>query len=629
MSRLRVATVAAAILAVSFFTAIANAVALAVVDGRARVRETATYFTFRHLFDFAGVNLLAASPLTVHREFDLRTAAGFLHFAAATAAANAILLGLAGVLVGVALAVVATVLGKWPRMRERLDFWSPYLIASLLLSPLLAAAGNGLVHMTGRKGMRVPVERNLTVAVCFAFVVLAALALRWMLRGERRFVRAMALVAIVCAIPLVAAIPLREARSGLSDRPIAAADAPNILLISIDTLRADHVHCYGYDRETTPTLDRIGREGALFREAISPTSWTLPAHVTMLTSLPPEQHGVNTDGRRLPHGIPTLAEVLRDRGYETAGYVSAAYLDGRFGFSRGFDEYDDYTAVRLSGESARREVSAPSITRLALDYLSRRGKAVRPFFLFLHYYDVHADYVPHPPYDRMFHATTTHGLEQSIALYDGEVAWVDHHVGLVLDDLRRRGLLDRTVVVITADHGEELLDHGQTGHGKTLYDEVLRVPLFIRYPTRIAAGLTIDRQVRLMDIMPTILTLAGLRRNVPDQSARDLTPLFDAKSSGGFPDLIAFGDLRGALSSVRTPSSKYIRSELVKREELFDLIRDPHERTNLIGTSTAAPSFRADLSRWQAFCEQRRAGVDRYQLDDEQRRTLRSLGYIQ
>jgi arylsulfatase A-like enzyme len=241
------------------------------------------------------------------------------------------------------------------------------------------------------------------------------------------------------------------------------AHGPNILLISIDSLRSDHLSCYGYHRTTSPIIDRLSQEGVRFETVVAPTSWTLPSHLTMLTSLAPEQHGVVQSRQYLPRRIDTLAEVLRRSGYATAAIVSGPYVESRYGFAQGFDTYDDYTIVASTHEESHSAVTSPRLVKEAMIWLHRWVENERPpFFIFLHMWDVHYDYIPPAPYDRMFDANydgditsrnfsfnpdirpdmDPRDLQHLIALYDGEIRYTDSHIGRIVTLLEEFGVLE-------------------------------------------------------------------------------------------------------------------------------------------------------------------------------------------
>jgi len=356
----------------------------------------------------------------------------------------------------------------------------------------------------------------------------------------------------------------------------------NVLFISIDTLRADHLSAWGYERATSPHIDALAAAGVLCEDAYSTTSWTLPAHHSMLTGLYPSAHGVcderlwqavqHPDGpEEVPQRGASLGELLAQRGYRTGGIYTWMYLEERFGFGRGFEDwerigrpiYEDphYERLLAAGdagaiEELRREhperfdqhhpTSALAVDA-ALEWLQRDDE--RPYFLFLHLFDVHDDYVPPAPFDSRFdpeYAGDVDGekitsadspfkrdmdprdLEHVIALYDGEIAWVDSQIGRLLEGLERLGLSEDTLVVLTSDHGEEFFEHGHKTHRTHLYRESVHVPLLLRFPGRLPAGMRVRGPVSIVDILPTVCSLldvpapAGL-------SGSDLAPILRAE----------------------------------------------------------------------------------------------------
>ena len=309
----------------------------------------------------------------------------------------------------------------------------------------------------------------------------------------------------------------------------------NVLLISIDTCRADHLKCYGYSRDTSPHLDQLAREGVLFENATAAASWTVPSHMSMFTSLYPSVHGVQTIIGQLGEGVPTLAHCVARRGYATAAFVTGAALDHHFGFNRGFQYYDDFT-VSVSIEKSEEQVgafndmvTAPAITLLAAQWLKNHSQ--ENFFLFLHYWDCHHDYTPPAPFDEKFDPgykgkengrelfrrqddimahISVMDLAHMAALYDGEIAFTDENVGKVLQVLQDLGLSEKTLVVVLSDHGEAFLEHGKILHGNSLYEELLHVPLIMRLPGVIPAGKRVAGNVSHVDLMPTVLGLLQL-----------------------------------------------------------------------------------------------------------------------
>ena len=440
----------------------------------------------------------------------------------------------------------------------------------------------------------------------------------------------------------------------------ARQPAPNAILVLVDALRADHLGCYGYERDTSPRLDRLAAEGARFETVVAPTSWTLPSHVTLFTALPPESHRVVLGTQRLGDDILTLAEVLRDAGWATAGFAAGPYVSSRFGLGQGFETYDE-SLIAGSLLEANAAVTSPRLVELAREWLDRweRDAARRPFFLFLHAWDPHFDYVPPPPHDRLFDpgydgtldarryarneavhaAMDPRDLAHVVALYDGEIRFTDLHLGLVLDDLERRGVLGETLVVVTADHGEEFFEHGGKGHRRTLYDEVVLVPLLVRWPGRVPAGLVVREMAGLADVAPTILALAGVETpaafGAPDPAGgrlgRDLTPLLRT-GGGAWTERAAFADLEGVVALARTPDHSFVKSlEQGGGEELHDLAADPGQRVNVVaGQPAPAAELRDALRRWRTErALPRTAEVEAAETDAATLEQLRALGYVQ
>lgn len=442
------------------------------------------------------------------------------------------------------------------------------------------------------------------------------------------------------------------------DTPYPKHDYPNVLLISIDSLRADHLGCYGYERETSPSIDRLAREGVLFEDAAAPTSWTIPSHMSLFTAKDPLIHGVRGYSE-LPVGVATLAQVFRDAGYHTIGIAGGPTLDARYGFHRGFDVYDDYSVIpnptRLPWLN-----SVEKSVELAWEELANwaDGDGRRPIFLFVHIWDVHYHYNPPAPYDSLFDPDYTGDfgrdfvvmesgfenissadVDHAVSLYDGEIRYVDDHLGKLFERMEHAGLFDETIVAVTSDHGEEFLDHGSNNHFATLYQEVVHVPLIVRYPERLSPGVRVPNLARLADVGPTLLDLARVELPAGFASAgqefslgaASLMPILrghDATTSR-----TAMGDLIGRkgnrLASIRVDSTKLIIDSTNGQPlELFDLSVDPHEQTNLIEIE---PELSESLVRkWSEWRSTLHVGPDASQPSDEnQLKLLRSLGYIQ
>src|SRR5215475_3630748 len=276
---------------------------------------------------------------------------------------------------------------------------------------------------------------------------------------------------------------------------------PNLLLVTIDTLRPDHLHCYGYDQIQTPSIDSLASDGIRFEQAYTPIPITLPSHTVMLTGTYPMMSGMHDfSGNVLSQAQPTLATVLKAQGYDTGAVIAAAVLDRRFGLNRGFDfYYDHFDFSRLAETNLDlMERPASQVVDQALTWLAK--PRTKPFFLWMHFYDPHHPYKPPAPFNERYKAN----------LYDGEIAYADSQLGRLLDYLKKRALYDRTLIVLAGDHGEGLGEHGEKTHGFFIYNSTLHVPLIIKpvAGTKVAAKL-LSTQVSLVDLMPTTLGLVN------------------------------------------------------------------------------------------------------------------------
>ena len=361
---------------------------------------------------------------------------------------------------------------------------------------------------------------------------------------------------------------------------------PNLLLVTVDTARADHIGCYGYEAANTPTLDGLAARGALFEEAYTPAPMTLPAHATMLTGLLPPQHGARVNGEhRLADDIPTLAERLSARGFRTGAFVAAFVLDETFGLARGFDRYDDDLSTAYEQEVAERLSvyrSGEEVVDAALDWFDdepTRGPDARPFFAWVHLYDAHYPWHPHE------------GDGQN-GSYDSELAFADRQVGRLMDFLEREGLVENTLVVAVADHGEGLGDHGEIEHGYLLNEEVLRIPWIMAGPG-VRAGQRVSALVSLEDLKPTVLELFGMPRP-PDLPGQSLARALDGQTIESTPSYaetdLPWSSYRWAPQrSLTTKEYKYVRTP---QAELYDRKTDRGELSNLVDVR---PDLRAKL----------------------------------
>lgn len=404
-------------------------------------------------------------------------------------------------------------------------------------------------------------------------------------------------------------------------------DPLNVLLITVDTLRADHLGCYGYSPARTPQIDRLAQEGVRATNAAAVAPITLPSHASILTGLLPPAHGVRDNGSyALGDDAVTLAERLKAAGYSTHAAVSALVLNRRYNLAQGFDSYDDdlwaEDAPRLF--MIRDRPAAKTAERVAgwldtWDSQNRRGPR-RPFFVWTHFYDPHQPYEL-PPGDRVRFPTP----------YDGEIAAVDRGVGRILDELERLGVLDDTLVILTADHGESLGEHGEKTHAIFVYDSTIHVPLIVRHPRLFRAGTVYAGPVSSVDIVPTVLSALKLPGGEETQGA-DLLRAFQGKAepperpqySESLLAEVGFG--MAPLHAVRSQGAKWIRAP---RPELYDLAKDPRELRNLY-PQEARRGARLDreLSRLLDESARRALQAQKSPMDQETMESLQALGYL-
>ncbi|MGH0031656.1 MAG: sulfatase-like hydrolase/transferase, partial [Myxococcota bacterium] len=407
------------------------------------------------------------------------------------------------------------------------------------------------------------------------------------------------------------------------DPPAAARDPrPNLLLVTLDTTRADALGAYGQERATTPALDALAARGALFEAAYSASPSTLPSHATILTGLLPPGHGVRSNtGYALAPGDTTLAEILAERGYATAAEVAAPVIGRRTGLDQGFAAYRDPDSPgagirRTPGAAALGERDASDVTRRALDFL--RAPRSRPFFLWLHYFDPHRPYAP-PAEAR---------ARVPDSAYHAEVRHVDDQLGRVFRELEQQGIAGRTLVVVTADHGEGLGEHDEDTHSVYVWDTTVRVPLIFAWPGEIPAGRRIDGIARTADIVPTLLALLGL----PEPPGLQGVSLAGALRGGAAPALDAYGESLEPHALFGSSALRFLRRDrwkLVYKDppELYDLARDASEQTDRSGREPERVRELAAALRDRVVRDARAAGEARSDVDDATRAQLEALGY--
>ncbi len=440
-----------------------------------------------------------------------------------------------------------------------------------------------------------------------------------------------------------------------------AEQPPNIVLITLESLRADHVGSYGYPLPVTPNLDRFAREAIRFTDAQSVTSWTLTSHASLLTGLYPAAHQVLEPGDRLGDSYQTLAELLGEgEGYATAAFVSGPFLRTAFNLDQGFQLYDDSAAS--PGETAgHADVTNPSMEKKIVSYL--RSKPASPFFLFAYFWDIHYDYIPPAPYDTLFvpagaekfdisqfefNEAIHKGMSEErirwvLSQYDGEIRSTDEMLGRILQVIREEGLWENTLIVITSDHGEEFFEHQQKGHKNNLHVESVHVPLLIKRAGSFSPGVD-STLVSLVDLFPTLIGGAAdsLSPLLPGRS------LFDEEGVSGRRGEVLF-DLALPLQAVvdgevvasrtdrwmaiRTDRYKYMKLPRREGERLFSLEGDKGERYDISQSyPEICDSLRKKLATLHSGMEEIAGTMDagtKAELTAEERARLEALGYVQ
>lgn len=440
---------------------------------------------------------------------------------------------------------------------------------------------------------------------------------------------------------------------------------PDILLVSIDSLRADHLGCYGYGRDTSPTVDRLAAEGVRFSQAVSSTSWTLPAHAALFTGLEEQAHGLTANGLRLSEAQVTAAEMFRDLEYQTAGFFAGPYLHPAFGLAQGFESYLD-CMVGLNPDLPEEEIRAAAASETGETQLGETGSRTerrmaeflsaadtRPAFLFVHLWDVHYDYAPPPPWDRYFdpdYAGSTDfsrvALSPAIhagmdpadrrhleSLYDGEIRWTDSVLErlLALHGRLREGR--ERLVVVLSDHGEEFFEHGGKGHQNTLFEEVVRIPMVLHWPGHLPTGLVVTDLVRIIDVLPTLLDLVGAR-SPESLDGRSLAPLWRGETLEEVPALLWLrADPTLPMVALRSSGRKLILAHAPVLPAQYDLRADPGELEPL---RAASELERAGLGELRRRVAKSRRYLERrpekqpvgMQPSDEVADQLLALGYL-
>ncbi len=425
------------------------------------------------------------------------------------------------------------------------------------------------------------------------------------------------------------------------EEKLADLDRPrNIVLISIDTVRADHLDLHGYDRKTSPAVTAMASQGVVFQHAISQAPWTLPSMASVLTSLYPSEHGAVGARTRINQDIETLAEKLRSSGYHTIGIVSHTFVDKKHGFAQGFDIFDE---SQILGHNA---ITSEALTQLAIKYL--KAEEDKPFFLWVHYFDPHFTYVRHPEFgfasgysgelpDQIpgmglgERRLSREDIEFVRSVYDEEIAYTDAHIGRLLSRIKRMGLDDSTVIILTADHGEYFMDRGKLFHGKDVYEPLVHVPLVISgaIPDKLR-GREVGQSVGISSIPKTIMELVGIDNHsfhgenllaLADNN-RDSSPVFTEGST-------AWSE-RHRKKAIIYKGWKLIYNIDRDTYELYHIDADRKERKNLWKDSSTRNSELAIFMKQELdkFPSKEATVVEDVEMSDEVIKHLRSLGYV-
>lgn len=444
----------------------------------------------------------------------------------------------------------------------------------------------------------------------------------------------------------------------------ARPGAPNVLYLVVDALRPDHMSGFGYDKDTSPFMDSLAREGVVFHQAWVQGNATRMSVPSYFASVYPPAHGVTRRNQGADPALLMLAEVLKNQGYDTAAWMPNPSLGKQYRFYDGFDSYFDMGAI-LSNAYAhglpkhKQWETAQTIHRLALEWLDQQRESGAPYFMYFHYRDVHGPYVPPPPYDTMFlPAPSTiprplpdsftmenntshyllpderyHELNFLVSQYDGEIRYTDDQMKYFFEAMKSKGFLKNTIVILSADHGESFLEHGVLNHGFTLFEEVIHVPLVFWGPGIEPRG--VEAMVQSLDVAPTLLDLLEIK--VPDSfQGHSLRPWFEGKTGPARDEILCFGTDRTAM--LRTREWKFIRYlNKKKADHLYHLESDPEELYNLIAPRrNPTPEHLEKARRMRVRLEERIAeSLERgfasssFFIDPKLDNELKSLGYLQ
>lgn len=441
------------------------------------------------------------------------------------------------------------------------------------------------------------------------------------------------LVLLLCAVSFYA-MRYQKLRRTAPDQK-----RPSVVLIVIDALRADHLSCYGYRMNTTPSIDALAEQGTLFEKFFTSLPMTQPSFATLFTSLHPISHGITLNGKALSPRATTLAEILQNNGYQTGAVVGAFNMDSVFGLDQGFQFYDDAMNSNNRGKRKRWERSALEVNLVAFEWLSTISRK-SPFFLFVHYFEPHKPYTPSPEIVPVS-PDAANELNKTVAMYNGEISAADAAVGQLIQKLNDRKLLDQTLIVLTADHGEGLGEHDWYGHIWRIYDETMRVPFIMAGP-QIPEGRRVNVALQSIDFAPTVLNYLRISPPVPQQGQSFLNvwnhpdeirqPVFLEKASApqGSRGFRGWKKFPHAQWAIRTNAEKFIWSD-DGNYEFYDLENDPEELRNLfpLEKDKAMLLYQRGLKAREKFQPLHLAVDPQLRRGEEEvEEGLRALGYI-